>query len=266
MGTAVGPPTGTVTASPTTPWEKIVRAPLGHPFCPDVNVDELGPRARIAFTVLQIVAEYAGTAGDLEATGLLLEPEETLVLAAERLIREHGDEAESRTVHGRVVSDALSASYLLDDYTRIRAVEQHDAFSDDLTDIEQVAAEQRRSDLLDQLVEQAERSARWAATSARICRCGANYGRHVRNSTREAWVTEDAGACGRFQDIEELRAATTAAGLLAAGWPVWLSANGHTLSVDDALTTEYALLQMRSNATRNDLTVRDLYEALAATL
>src|SRR5262245_48242807 len=98
-------------------------------------------RCLTARHLLAIVAEFAGevAVSELAMAGYVgCEPGESTALAAERQVRALAREAETQTRQltgrfphtGDVVCGVLAEEYLLDDYLRVKGVEQHLAFDD----------------------------------------------------------------------------------------------------------------------------------------
>ena len=88
-------------------------------------LDETG-RETVAFSVLEVV--HAWAYGHWAQLRVSREGGESTAEAVERMVRECANEAESVLRYGRPVSAALAEISLLDDYLRIKAGQQADAF------------------------------------------------------------------------------------------------------------------------------------------
>lgn len=171
---------------------------------------ELSARERCALSVLGIVSTHLFGSERLVEDLLHGDAErrdgESLAVAAERLVRENAHDAESAdgVRSGHTVSATLADHYLLDDYLRMKTVEQAYAFGDDLDELE----EQDQRGHLEQVAEAAETSALRRREQDKldrlVCSCGRTRSMHVR---RERWETRDrvgSGACYWFVNVEDL--------------------------------------------------------------
>lgn len=166
----------------------------------DLN-DETAVRRRVALAVLAIVARYADAEPGFDAGDVDADP-----VQVERRVRELAPEALAVTRDRRIVTADLADEYLLDDFTRIREVEQHDAFGFDMTDAEQAD----HLAYLDARAQDAADSAAWwehqRREGTRVCgRCHRTRSGHP---APEAWPglagIADPG-CRNFSDVEDHR-------------------------------------------------------------
>lgn len=138
-------------------------------------------RTRIAAAVLRVVLRYSPDpeledmldAGEVEVAG-----DETAAVALERHVRRLAQDAESVSRGRGVVCGELGDLYLLDDYLRMKSVEQCDAFGHDLTRAEEDALQDYRAAQADELEQRIADNRRRIVKSRQVCRCGEDQGMH----------------------------------------------------------------------------------------
>lgn len=234
-------------------------------------------RPLIARHVLAFVALFAGDLDTAEAAmagQVTCGPGEGPAFAAERQVRALAGAAESRTlqltgahpVTGDVLCAVLTDEFLLDDYLRIQAVEQHQAFGQPPTMAEIGARTEHLRAKADEARATAEFVARRRRDDLKLCRCGQNSGRHRRNAGRQAWQRADGGVCRAFADVDELPLGGLPHDLLADALRSWADRHDVVLTAARTIDGVRLLEEMRHADRSRNLRAAEAFAAAATAL